>query len=497
MKNLRLLRNSLKSSLAAARSALLPAFAFVLILGCQASGPSDDSRSQQIRDFDRLEAAYAPLKGVYEGKMSFPGTSLAPQPGQLVMYISYSQDGVNPDGTPKLRPSIRARFQLKQVVTETDLLAMVGDFNRLNGRLVMTSAGTTADASGSSSGSVFINAEGKWESDSVSIDLSRRNGLWGHFEAKLTSREVVSIEQTRDFGKLEASYLPLKGIYEGKMVFPGTSLAAQPGQLVMYISYSQDGVNPDGTPRLRPSIRARFQMNEVITETDLLTMVGDFNLLDGRLVLTSLGTTAETGGTSGSASIFITGAGSWKSESVSLDLSRRNGLWGRFEAKLTSREVLSSEATYITRERARRTRILQKLAGKYVGIVTPPAGSSGDSFCVDLSLSLSEVITSQGSFPSLIAQYARTRLAASRIGQRSLNVEFDAQSGEVSMRDSGVSVGSIPGSQIISFYGSASGSGQRSQLRGTLSNNFGPLGSYQAQVGVEPDQCTEERKYEL
>jgi hypothetical protein len=190
--------------------------------------------------------------------------------------------------------------------------------------------------------------------------------------------------------------------------------------------------------------------------------------------------------------VFITGEGKWDSETLSLDISRRNGLWGHFEAKLTSRDALSSEATYVTRERARRTRILQRVVGSYVGIVTTPRGAprSEANFCVDLTVSLSEVITPSGAFPALIAQYARTRLASSRIGQRSLNVEFDAQSGEVSMRDSGEKVGTVPGSQIISFYGSFA----RGELRGTLSNNFGPLGTYQATAGVEPGQCEQERK---
>jgi hypothetical protein len=116
-----------------------------------------------------------------------------------------------------------------------------------------------------------------------------------------------------------------------------------------------------------------------------------------------------------------------------------------------------------------------------------------DFKCVDFTLSLQETPSALGSLPNLIAQFAYTRLAEDRIGERTLSIDYNGQTGEVSMREVAAPTSPIPGSGILSVVGVLDRQAARPELLVQFSDSRGKVGDVRAAMGVEPAACQAER----
>jgi hypothetical protein len=608
--------------------------ALVLPLALTACGSGsttsgDDVRAQQARDFERLSLDYERVSGDYEGDLAFSESGQPPQAARLSVYKVFINDGVNPDGTTRVRPTLRARFYLTNIITtETDDLILSGDYNPVSGLLVLTSNSASGAASGP-----FLSLEGQAGRDAVDVKIARRGGQWGRFQGRLANRESTStaggsvaeerarrlriFEQVQGLyvgelrssgqaglfrcvdlnlyvaeqvsaqgsvpilmaqfyftrgardriggrsmsvdwnsqtgeiamreiaepgrssppgsqvlsiqGRLQAgasgldvrlvssrgelgrvttqlgaeptscasereaggvSHDVVAGLYEGRLVFPGTPAESpEAGRLSIYKVYVNEGTNPDGSLTLRPSLRGRFRLDNVITDTDDVQLVGDFDEFTGQLVLTSIGAGGTAAGPGDTR--FLSIEGKIGQADLSLAVTRKGGLWGRFESRRVADTATSSAAGEQSEERQRRLRILNGIEGRYVGRISN-IGQGLDFKCADFTLFVAEQMTQMGMMPALLGQFYFTRLADNQIGGRSLALDWNSQTGEVAMRETGGASGPnpVPGSQVFSAQGTL----KSGQLNVTLTNFRGKIGDVEAKRNVEPALCRQERQ---
>jgi hypothetical protein len=238
--------------------------------------------------------------------------------------------------------------------------------------------------------------------------------------------------QRRDAEKLSGQYESLRGTYEGTLANAKSGLRPTAGKLSLYIVPVKDdsGVNPDGTPKFRPTLRGRFRLNDAVSETDTLTLIGDYDERSGALQLTTVG----SGGQS-AESAMLSIRGSAVGGKVKLELVRRGGTWGYFDGSRTSQDASAPAAGEDTETRQRLLTVYQKVVGRYSGVVD---SFDGERYEIELNLFVVERAAPSGQgqgssmMPALQAQYRRTDVT-SGIGEKSLVVEYNSLTGEIYM----------------------------------------------------------------
>ena len=259
-------------------------------------------------------------------------------------------------------------------------------------------------------------------------------------------------QQSRDAKALEDLYGSVQGTWDGELVNQGARPI--PSRLSIYIVYVQDGANPDGSTRVRPTLRARFLPLDVVTETDQLVLSGDYDRT-GRLVMTSLS------GSSGS-DVMLSLRGQAGGDQMQVELARKGGVWGIFQARRTSMDSVTPGAGTQQELRDRWLRIHRPIEGAYVGTVR---ASSGSDFPIEIAIVIVERPSSTGvSMPELQAQYRRLDFP-SGIGEHSLKVDYNAQTGDIAMRDSGSGSSTVPGANVLSISGTWIQGNLRAEIR--------------------------------
>jgi hypothetical protein len=270
-------------------------------------------------------------------------------------------------------------------------------------------------------------------------------------------------QQARDAKALEDLYSSVQGTWDGELLSPGLRPLA--ARLSVYIVYLQDGANPDGSARLRPTLRARFLPQDVVTETDQLTLAGDYDR-GGRLVMTSLSSGAGS-------DVMLSLRGQASGEQMQVELARKGGVWGVFRARRTSVDSMAPGAGAQQELRERWLRIHRPMEGAYAGTVRATAGTD---FPVEIALVIVERPSSTGvSTPELQAQYRRLDFP-SGIGEWNLKVDYNAQTGEIAMRDSSSAPSTIPGANVLSI----TGTWQQGLLRVEIRNKNSVVGFVEA-----------------
>jgi hypothetical protein len=281
--------------------------------------------------------------------------------------------------------------------------------------------------------------------------------------------------QRRDSEKLQLQYDSVRGTYEGLMSNPATGLRPTPARLVVYVVPVQDGANSDGTPKFRPTLRARFRLNEAVSETDSMTLLGDLNSASGEVTLTSV---SGTVGAQAPDGMMLSIRGQlWGGGAKRLELTRRGGTWGYFSGTRLSMDASAPAAGEDAENRERLLSVYSKIAGRYVGVV---AGRGGERYEVEINLMIVERVgqSMQVSQPGLMAQYRRTDFTEG-IGEKNLAVEYDSLTGAIFMRDSGVKSPTGPeGGNVMSITGSVI----NRVLNVTLNDRRGRMGDLQARA---------------
>jgi hypothetical protein len=278
-------------------------------------------------------------------------------------------------------------------------------------------------------------------------------------------------QQRRDSEKLQAQYDSVRGTYEGTISNPATGLRPTPARLSLYIQYVQDGVNTDGTPKVRPTLRGRFRLIDAVSETDMLTLIGDFDGVSGEMTLTTAsGTQAAGAAASGDANMLELRGGA-AAGATTLTVTRRGGVWGTFNGTRTSTEASAPAAGEEAEQRERILAVYNKIAGTYTGVVN---ARGGERYEVEITLIIVE--RSGTTLPGLAGQYRRTDFMTG-IGEKILSVEYNSLTGEIFMRDAG---GSKPGAPEGGNLFSISGTVINKVMKVELSDRRGKIGAFVA-----------------
>ncbi|CAN5719791.1 hypothetical protein BH10BDE1_BH10BDE1_04190 [soil metagenome] len=294
--------------------------------------------------------------------------------------------------------------------------------------------------------------------------------------------EDARAQQAKDAATLQSLYSSVTGVWDGTVTNAGTGLPPFTGQLKLYMNYIADGSNPDGSPKLRPVLRGRFQPNEFIAETDTVTLTGDYDR-SGRIVLTgSTMASSMAGATSGTGSVssgvsdarIFSLVGSVTSAGMQLQLTRQGGVWGYFQGTRSATDASAPIGGEALEMRERFLRIYGPLEGRYFGTMK---SVNGNDYKVEIAI---VIIENGGSSPTLAAQYKRLDAPAGAL-EWNMVVAYDSQTEEVFMRESAASGGSsVPGGMILSVTGTLGTQGGKKTLNVTVRNKTAVLGTLEA-----------------
>ncbi len=274
--------------------------------------------------------------------------------------------------------------------------------------------------------------------------------------------------QARDAKALEDLYSGVQGTWEGTVSNPATGLKAFHGELKLYVIYVQDGVNADGSAKLRPTLRGRFQPRDFDTETDSMELGGDFDRT-GRLLLV-----AQKSLITGGDVRTLVVRGSIQSGVATLELTRQGGVWGVLEARRTSTDA-SAPATGLERElRERALRRYREIEGSYSGIVKTV---DGNDYRIEIVIT---VVERPGTVaPAMRAQYRRLDAPPGTL-EWSMSVSYDSQTREIVMRED-QSVGStVPGGMLLSITGDVGDVASDRVIDATITGRSGVIGTVRA-----------------
>jgi hypothetical protein len=283
--------------------------------------------------------------------------------------------------------------------------------------------------------------------------------------------EDARAQQANDAAKLQALYAGVTGIWDGSVTNAGTGLTPFNGQLKLYMNFVAEGTNPDGSPKLRPVLRGRFQPNDFIAETDTMTLTGDFDR-SGRLILTGSAVTSTSGTTD--TRIFSL-VGSVTASGMNLQLTRQGGVWGYFQASRTALDASAPVGGEALEYRERFLRIYGPLEGRYFGTMK---SVNGNDYRVEIALVIIE--GGGGAYPTLAAQYKRLDAPAGTL-EWNLNVSYDSQTSEIFMRENASTGGStVPGGGILSVTGTLQNRAGQKVMNVLVRNKSAVLGTLEA-----------------
>lgn len=265
-------------------------------------------------------------------------------------------------------------------------------------------------------------------------------GLVGCADGSDSGGDARSI-QARDAKALEDQYLSVQGKWEGLVSNPASGLKPFQGELTLYVFYVQDGVNPDFSAKLRPTLRGRFQPKDFVAETDGMQLEGDFDR-SGRLVMAA--SKSLVGGEVKPLAL----RGVISRGDASIEISRQGGVWGVFKAARTSTDASAPAAGERAELRERFLKVYRQVEGRYFGVLKT---RDGNDYNVEIALVVFE--RPGMAQPALLAQYKRLDAPPGTL-EWSLDVDYNSQTGEVFMRENAASGGStVPGGRLLSVAG--------------------------------------------
>lgn len=291
----------------------------------------DDQKELQKRDNLKLQKQYESVSGTYEGVLQTRGTPRREVEAEISVYIVHVQDGVNSDGSPKVRPSLRGRLQLIGAVSETDSLILNGDYDARTGQLTLVSAAGGGAPSGGAQGGVgssgatnMLSISGYVVGDDVNLEVVRSGGVWGHYVGKRVSRDTSapgSGESSDRRERLISVYKKVVGLYAGVLTTP--SGERQPAELSLFIIE-----RADASGALMPALSARYRRSDFPPDMGEFALNVDFDSVTGEVFMRE----SQQGGPGQPAGMIFSGRGTLQNRTLDMMFSDRRGVVGRFQA---------------------------------------------------------------------------------------------------------------------------------------------------------------------
>lgn len=279
-------------------------------------------------------------------------------------------------------------------------------------------------------------------------------------------------QQQKDADALRGQYANAVGTYDGTLtLLSGESSTPLAAQFLLSVTDFDAGSNPDGTRRTIPTLVGRFQLNDVVSPSDYVSLVGQYSSVNGSLRMSPMNSsTSQTGIDSNTIAI----AGTALNDGASFTVMKAGQPWGRFDGRRTSTAVVAPVADDAVARRQRLYAVYRQIEGNYSGVID----SGAQRLAVSLIITTKEVATEQPgvTIPTLVAQYRRLD-TSSGIGQYQLAVSYDQLSGRVSMTAVSGGSASVPGSSYLS----ASGTWINGSLDVSFRNSAGDMGDLKAQ----------------
>lgn len=287
---------------------------FALILGLVAcsggASSSDDLQAQRARDAKALEDLYSGVQGTWTGTVVNSASGLASFEAELKMYIHYVQDGTAPDGTPTLRPALTASFQPKDFISETDMMILVGTYDR-NGRLVLTAQTTGSDATKN-----FLSVRGSIVRGQMDVQVSREGGVWGGFSAVRTS--TISMAPTAgELTEYRDRFVRINGPVEGRYYGRMQSTDGNDYDVEVALVIVERPMEGGGS---RPVISAQYRRSDMTNIEWLLT--ADYNKQTGEILMREVSSTGP--GIPGALILSLAGTLQPVAGTYQLDVTVRN-----------------------------------------------------------------------------------------------------------------------------------------------------------------------------
>lgn len=288
--------------------------------------------------------------------------------------------------------------------------------------------------------------------------------------SKSSGSDESAAQQRRDAKALEERFDLVRGTYEGTISNPTSGLQPQRAKLLLYVVSVRESANPDGSVRIRPALYGRFQLVDLVTSTDYVSLTGDYDEL-GTLSLTSLSATggsssASAGTTTDSVSIAIKGEAT--DGRADIQVMRNGGLWGQFQGTRTTFDASAPSTSDSADYRDRLLTLYSKIEGNYVGILDGTA----DRPKVAITITTGE---DSSGVPMLMGQFRRLDLPVG-VGEKQLAVSFDSTTSRITFNAIQGGGTSIPGSG----YMSGSGTWVNDALEVSLRDRKGSMGVLRA-----------------
>lgn len=271
--------------------------------------------------------------------------------------------------------------------------------------------------------------------------------------------------QRRDAKALEARFQQVRGTYEGELV--GAGLEPLQAKLTLWVLNVTESTNPDGTVRIRPALKGRFQLVGPVSPTDYLTLSGDYNEL-GQISLTNVSAGGAAGGGDQKPVESLSIRGTIVDGKAQLEIVRNQGVWGEFKGVRTTIDASAPPAGEDVEFRERLMRLYAPIEGTYVAVLE----GGVERVKVSITITIGEDVTT--GLPVLIGQYRRLDFPPG-VGERSLLLSYDSTTGRLSIKGTSGG-GSVPGSN----YFSGTGTWKNGELNASLVDHRGPLGRFKA-----------------
>lgn len=276
--------------------------------------------------------------------------------------------------------------------------------------------------------------------------------------------EDVTAQQRRDAEVLKTRYSAVSGVYEGILENKDSGLKARAAKLALYYQEIADGVNSDGSTRLRPKLFGRFELVD-FGEGYFVDLTGEYQA-HGSLTLNSVSNQTANATVLSLEGFSLDGK-------VSLKFKRRGGVWGEFKGTRVSKEAHAPADGDQGDLRERMRRILSPLEGIYYGDIETYDGRKIPSV---ISLTVVDIAGPSGDIQVALMGHYQQRGSTDGIYHRSLTVSYDPMTREIALTAKSSGTGSIPGWDVMVFNGLI----DREKMLVSVRNKDGYLGRLRA-----------------
>ncbi len=307
-----MLGNTLSAATAATTAMLLVSSLFLSACSGGSGNSGDDLRAQQARDQKALENLYSGVQGTWSGTVSNSASGLARFDGHLTLFVVYVQQGKNPDGTAILAPILRGKFQPNDFVTESDMIALSGAYDRSG---LLTLAG---ELDSSAVNKKILSVRGTVAGGQMNVELSREGGVWGTFSALRTSTASsapTAGEQTEYRERYMRIYGPVEGRYQGRMQSVNGNDYGVEIAMVIIERPMEDGGS-------RPILSAQYRRLDAPAGTLEWSLLVDYNKQTGEILMRENGSTGS--GVPGGMILSVSGVLTTVGGTQVLDVTVRN-----------------------------------------------------------------------------------------------------------------------------------------------------------------------------